>query len=234
MSSFFISYSRKDLAFAETLRKHIQLMDSGHDVFLDLYKIKTGVRWKQYLLSSVRKNDFFILILSNNSAISTFVQQEVKWVQQDELKTGVRKLFIIRIDDVPIPTYMSTFQVLNATGNFVIDFYKLMEGINGKASYFKIMHEKESDSPTGYWIKLYVDAPLPFLQKIEKVEYRFDYEFQCSKFVDAVEIVENKRGAYKKNYAVEFWISEPILVFIVLYLKSMRQITFEHRIPLYF
>jgi hypothetical protein len=234
MASFFISYSRKDLTFAENLRKHIQLLDSSHDVFLDLYKIKAGVRWKEYLLSSIRQNDFFILVLSKNSATSEYVKKEVGWVQQDEIKTGLRKLFVIRIDDVPIPPFISAFQVLNHTGNFVVDFYKLMEGINGKASYFKIIHEIQSDSPTGYWIKLFVESPVPFLKKIEKVEYRFDYEFHKSEYVDAVEIVENKKGAYKKNFAVEFWTGEPVLIFIVLYLKSIRQVTFEHRIPLYF
>src|SRR5215204_2157037 len=103
MSSFFISYSRKDLPFAEKLRKHIQLLDSGHDVFLDVYKIKTGAKWKDTLLANIRQNDYFILVLSTNAANSGYVQQEIRWVQQDELKTGIRKLFVFRIDEVPIP-----------------------------------------------------------------------------------------------------------------------------------
>lgn len=236
MASFFISYSRKDLPFAEKLRRHIQLLDSGHEVFLDIYTIKTGTKWKEALLTNIRLNDFFILILSQHSAVSKYVHKEIKWVQQDELKSGIRKLFIIRIDEVPIPPYMSAFQVLNATGNFVVDFYKLMEGINGKASYYRILHDRKPDTKydTGYRVKLYVEAPPAFLNLIDMVEYRFDYEFSGSEDVDPVELIEAKPGTWKNKFAVQFWISEPVLVFVVLYLKSIRQLTFEHRVPLYF
>lgn len=233
MPSFFISYSRKDLGFAEIIRKHLQLLDSGNDVFLDLYKLKAGVKWKEQLLSNIRKNDFFILILSSNSIGSKYVEEEIKCVRQSELKTGLRKLFVIRIDNVPIPDYMSTYQVLNATGNFTIDFYKLIEGINNKTSYYIIRHEISSDKPTGYWVKVFVEAPVYFLKLIEKVEYRFDYEFHNSQYVDAVEEINATRKSINDGFKVEFWTSEPILLFVVLYLKSIKQLTFEHKIPLY-
>lgn len=234
MSSFFISYSHKDLAYAEKIRKHLQLVDSSHNVFLDIYKLKTGIKWKEHLLMSIRNNDFFILILSSNSASSTFVQQEVKWVRQDERKKGIRKLFVIRIDEVPIPPYLEAFQVLNTTGNFAIDFYKLMDGLNSKASYYQIRHERSSDSRSGYKATLFVDAPAEYLKKIEMVEYRFDYEFEGNEDVDVVELLENTRSNVNKKFAVKFWFSEPVLVFVVIYLKSLQQITFEHRVPLYF
>ncbi|CAN5629923.1 hypothetical protein BH11BAC3_BH11BAC3_07970 [soil metagenome] len=174
------------------------------------------------------------MLLSKNSVISKFVQQEIKWVQQDELKTGLRKLFVIQLDDVSIPLNLSSFQVLANSGNFVIDFFNLITGINSKASYYDIAHESDTDSESGYNIKLYVNAPPKYLEKIEKVEYRFDEEFHYSESVWVVDSVERSKKSIATGFAISFWTNEPVLVFVVIYLKSIRQITFEHRVSLYF
>lgn len=229
MASFFISYSRADLAYAEKLRKHLQLIDSGNDIFLDLYNIKAGERWRDRLRRGIVQNQFFLLLLSGSSARSHWVTQEVQWVRQSELKAGLRKLFVLRLDDVRIPDQLAAFQILNLTGNFTIDFYKLMEGILAKNTYYTVLHSIKSDNETGYNVTLCIDAPKEFMRLVEVVEYRLDHEF-----ADPVQYVEETAAARANGFKINIWTSEPILVFVVIYLKTIRQVSIEHRVPIYF
>lgn len=152
MATFFISYSRKDGAeVANQLRNYISKLDSSHDVFLDIHSIKAGSNWKAELKRKISAADYFIYIHSPKGFLSANVKEELKWVKESELKSGMRKLFVYRIGYAELTADISPYQILDATENFAIDFYKLMTGIFSGHSFFNIEYDIELVDE--YWYK---------------------------------------------------------------------------------
>ncbi len=230
MATFFLSYSRKDSVYAESLRKHIELMDSAHDVFMDVFSIDPGDNWKNKLASNIDFRDYFILLLSKNALESKWVRNEIQIVRNSELETGLRKLFILRIDDVPIPSYLNEHQIQTVTGNFIIDFYKLMTSIHIGKSYFQVDENAATDFENGgYNIALWIDCPKDFKKLIELVEYRFDFGF-----VESIAGVEGTESSddRKNDFPIYYWTSEANTVFITIYLKNTKEIHFVHKVSI--
>ena len=230
MATFFLSYSRKDAAYAENLRKHIELLDSAHDVFMDVYSIKAGDNWRQRLIADIDRRDYFILLLSKSAIQSRYVRKEIQLVRASELETGLQKLFILRIDDVPIPPYLAEYQIQTVTGNFVVDFHKFMSSVLSGKSYFQVNENAENDLKNdGYYAVLWITGPKEFSKLIEQVEYRFDYGFGAD--VAGVEgsVVMTNR---KDDFEIGYWTSEANVVLVTLYLKNTKQIHFVHKVAI--
>jgi hypothetical protein len=101
MARFFISYSRTDSALAQQIRNHISLLDSKHTVFLDSKDILVGEEWEARLVHEIENADYFILLLSQASLSSKWVEREVQMITQRELDSGLMKLFILKLACVP-------------------------------------------------------------------------------------------------------------------------------------
>jgi hypothetical protein len=230
MAKFFLSYSSKDAGYAENLRKHIELLDSSNDVYMDKFSIPLGADWQQNLFRNIDTRDFFILILSKNAIETEFVEIEIKRVQKSELSSGIRKLYVIRIDDVEIPKYLMINQILNSSANFAVDFYKLMLGIRLGNSHFEIAESVSNETKhDGYNVKLWVKCDRKLLKLIDLVEFRFDSWFEeATAGVEGTKESKNK----KSNFAVSFWTSEASVVFITIYLTNTKQIHFIHKVTI--
>ncbi|TGV29649.1 toll/interleukin-1 receptor domain-containing protein, partial [Mesorhizobium sp. M00.F.Ca.ET.186.01.1.1] len=70
----FISHSSKDKLFARLLAT--DLADSGHSPWLDEWQIKVGESIPASISLALQKSDYVLVILSNNSVESQWVQQE--------------------------------------------------------------------------------------------------------------------------------------------------------------
>jgi TIR domain-containing protein len=241
MARVFISYSRKDKAIAEQIRDHISLLDSKHYVFLDSKDITTGEDWGKRLLYEIETADFMILVLSKASLKSDWVEKETEWATREELKTGVKKLYVYKIDNAVTPEFLTTRQILIATGNFTIDFYRLMEGIFQRHSFFTVKHSLELENESYYQGNIWIEAPEKFLELIYMVEYRFDYNFWDKKpkspkdkgtISGKIETLKNTPGNIQSKFIKPFRTMQHFTVFIMLYLKNAKELYFVHPVHL--
>lgn len=227
MSGFFISYSRKDSAYANKIRNHISRLDSTHDVFLDITSIKVGANWKAELQRKIYACDFFIFIHSAESLKSKLVSQELAWVAESELKTGMRKMIVYRINFAEIIPAIANYQVLDASDNFTIDFYKLMQGVYAGNSFYDVMYEIKLMDEYWYEGKIWIDAPLEFLKKIQMVEYRLDYGWDDK---HRIQTVKSGTLSLKNKFRITFHTKYHFTLFAMLYLWNTRELPFIKKI----
>jgi hypothetical protein len=74
--NFFVSYSSKDRSYAEILQK--VLLSKNYSVFMDVRTIPPGDDWKEAINNGVKTCEALLLLVSNNSAASSWVKQEVE------------------------------------------------------------------------------------------------------------------------------------------------------------
>jgi len=80
MSSVFLSYSTKDQEAARFIASH--LAASGADVFIDFAKLRAGKDFTEQLRQQIETCDYFVLVLSPNSAKSKWVKAEVDYAHE--------------------------------------------------------------------------------------------------------------------------------------------------------
>ncbi|MFP5260972.1 MAG: toll/interleukin-1 receptor domain-containing protein [Blastocatellia bacterium] len=96
-SSCFISYSSKNHAFAENLYKHLQ--DIGVRCWFAPEDLKIGDKFRQRIDEAIRFHDKLLLILSEDSIASAWVEDEVEAALERERLENRLILFPVRIDD---------------------------------------------------------------------------------------------------------------------------------------
>jgi hypothetical protein len=96
--SCFISYSSKDQEFADRL--HADLQSKGVRVWFAPHDMKIGARIRPTIDESIRVYDKLLLVLSEHSVSSQWVEQEVETALTKEREPeGKTVLFPVRIDD---------------------------------------------------------------------------------------------------------------------------------------
>jgi len=95
--SCFISYSSKDQHFAERL--HTDLQARGVRVWFAPHDMKTGARIRPTIDESIRVYDKLLLVLSEASVNSQWVEQEVETALSREREVGHDVLFPVRLDN---------------------------------------------------------------------------------------------------------------------------------------
>jgi hypothetical protein len=94
--SCFISYSSKDQDFAEQLYADLR----SHNVrcWFAPEDIKIGDRIRDRIDQSIREHDKLLLVLSQHSVASQWVEQEVETALEKERKENRTVLFPVRLD----------------------------------------------------------------------------------------------------------------------------------------
>ncbi len=95
--SCFISYSSKDQEFADRL--YADLQNKGVRCWFAPEDLKIGDRIRDRIDESIRLRDKLLLILSENSIASEWVEHEVESALEEERRRGRTILFPIRLDD---------------------------------------------------------------------------------------------------------------------------------------
>lgn len=117
--SCFISYSSTDQEFVDTL--YADLQDKGVRCWLAPNDMRIGAPIRPAIDASIQNYDKLLLILSETSLASQWVEQEVETALAKERKTGRTVLFPIRIDDAVLsvgtgwPAYLKNTRNI---GNF--------------------------------------------------------------------------------------------------------------------
>ncbi len=100
--SCFISYSSKDEGFAKKLYDDLQ--NRGVRCWYALESMKTGDKMRSAIDSGIRSNDKLLVILSENSIDSAWVEKEVETAMEEERKRRQTVLFPVRLDDAVMQT----------------------------------------------------------------------------------------------------------------------------------
>jgi uncharacterized protein YjbI with pentapeptide repeats len=95
--SCFISYSTKDEEFANRL--HSRLRDAKARVWFAPEDIKGGEKIYEQIERAIQLHDRLLLVLSENSLRSNWVESEIRKAIETEKRENRRKLFPIRITD---------------------------------------------------------------------------------------------------------------------------------------
>ena len=95
--SCFISYSTNDQEFAERL--HADLQAKGVRCWFAPEDLKIGDRFQERIEESIRVHDKLLLVLSENSVVSPWVEREVQAAFEREHRSKKLVLFPIRVDE---------------------------------------------------------------------------------------------------------------------------------------
>src|SRR5512136_1007206 len=93
MADVFISYSRKDIAFARLIQE--SLKQSQVDTWIDWERIPVGEKWWPEIREAIENANVFMFIISNNSIGSNVCKDEIDLA----LKNNKRIIPII-VDDL--------------------------------------------------------------------------------------------------------------------------------------
>jgi hypothetical protein len=74
-ADIFISYSRKDIAFARLIRSSLQA--SGLDTWIDWDRIPVGERWWDEICRAIERSNVFMFIISASSTGSPVCRDEI-------------------------------------------------------------------------------------------------------------------------------------------------------------
>ncbi len=96
--SCFISYSNKDQAFAK--RIHADLQNEGVRCWFAPEDLKIGDKIRQSIDDAIRIYDKLLLVISENSIFSEWVEKEVETSFEKERQNKTTVLFPIRLDDI--------------------------------------------------------------------------------------------------------------------------------------
>jgi hypothetical protein len=99
----FISYSHRDSQFVAELQA--ALTPAKFDVWRDVHSLRAGDRWPRKLGDAIAASPIFILIWSDGSATSDFV--ELEWTIAIALK---RTICLIALDDTAVPPTLAPYQ----------------------------------------------------------------------------------------------------------------------------
>ena len=97
----FISHSSNDKDFVRKLKADLDAQNL--DVWFDEQRLNPGDSIVQGVSEGLRDTDYFILVVSQNSLNSQWVQQEFNSAMMSELSGKGVIVLPIRIDDTPIP-----------------------------------------------------------------------------------------------------------------------------------
>lgn len=84
MSQIFISYSRKDIEFVDRLAN--DLTNAGFKVWYDLSGLEAGSQWGNEIQKAIDASQYFLVVLSQNSVQSNWVEREFLRASDQGLK----------------------------------------------------------------------------------------------------------------------------------------------------
>ena len=96
LGGIFISYSRDDCKFVDKIYKRLQ--DDGANVWLDRHDMLAGDLQRQ-VGRAIRLNDIVLLVLSESSVESDWVEHELEQARQKEKEEGRDVLCPVALDD---------------------------------------------------------------------------------------------------------------------------------------
>jgi len=110
MAKIFISYSRKDIGFIRKLAGDLE--KAGYDVWWDLSDLRGGDDWLRVIPAEIEASEYFIVVLSPNSAVSDWVKKEYT----QALSFG-KKIIPVMLARSTVPFALNTINYVDFTSD---------------------------------------------------------------------------------------------------------------------
>ena len=143
--SCFISYSHKDEEFAERLRSGLQ--GKGVRCWYTPHDLPIGARIRPAIDSSIQVYDKLLLVLSEHSVNSQWVEQEVETALRREREKNATVLFPVRLDDSAF-SVKAGWPALIANTRHIGDFRKWKEPDMFEATFGRLLRDLQSAAGT--------------------------------------------------------------------------------------
>lgn len=143
--SCFISYSSKDQDFAERL--HADLQNKGVRCWFAPEDMKIGDKLRPTIDQSIRLHEKLLLILSETSVTSQWVEQEVETALERERKENRPVLFPVRIDDTVMEVTDGWPSLIRNTRH-IGDFRNWKDHDPYKKAFDRLLRDLKTPGPT--------------------------------------------------------------------------------------
>jgi TIR domain len=110
----FISYSHRDLNFVRRLSE--DLRHYGYEVWLDEREIQVGQSIARSIRKGIERSDFFLLVISEPSNQSTWVQHELDAALQAEIRGELRGVLPLLREQAKLPSLLDGRLYADFTG----------------------------------------------------------------------------------------------------------------------
>jgi hypothetical protein len=135
----FVSYSGHDKPIVDRIVS--ELKEDKHDIWLDHLEIKPGDNIEAKIESGLRDADALVVVVSENSFKSPWVQREVAAIALQGISKRRRLIYPLRIDKSPIPSYLAEYVVLDLAEDFEAGMQRLKSALHRPPS--KAVQEKQ-------------------------------------------------------------------------------------------
>jgi hypothetical protein len=142
--SCFISYSSKDGDFARKL--HTDLQDKGVRCWFAPHDMKIGAKILDTLDEAIRLRDKVLLVLSEASIASEWVEDEVTKAFEEERQRGGVVLFPVRVDDAVLETREAWASKLRR-GRHIGDFRGWKDHDTYQKALERVLRDLRVDTP---------------------------------------------------------------------------------------
>jgi hypothetical protein len=144
LASCYISYSPEDEEFATLLRNG--LIEAGLRVWFAPADMQGGKKMHEQISQAIRDQDKLLLVLSEYSLKSPWVETEIRKARRMEQQTGYQKLFPIRLVDIVTLRSWECFDAdtgedlaVEVREYFISDFSNWNEPDAFKAAFAKLL-----------------------------------------------------------------------------------------------
>ncbi len=144
--SCFISYSSKDQEFAEHL--HADLQSKGVRVWFAPDDLKIGDKFRMEVDRAIRIYDKLLIVLSENSITSPWVEKEVETAFEKERRENRIVLFPIRLDDSIMKTDQAWAADIRRTRH-IGDFSRWKNHDSYQAALERLLRDLKAAAPGG-------------------------------------------------------------------------------------
>ena len=142
--SCFISYSSKDQDFAERL--YADLQNKGVRCWFAPEDMKIGDKIRDRIDQSIRLHDKLLLVLSEHSINSEWVEDEVDAAYEQERTRGKTVLFPIRLDDAVMETDEAWAAKLKRSRH-IGDFTKWKDHDSYQKAFDRLLRDLKAEKP---------------------------------------------------------------------------------------
>jgi len=140
--SCFISYSKKDEEFAKRL--YTDLQTEGVGCWLDSEDLKIGRKIRLEIEKAIRIHDKLLLVLSESSLKSTWVDDEVETAFEKERKENKSVLFPVRLDETIFETEVAWAADIRRTRH-IGDFKNWQNHTDYKKGFDRLLRDLKAD-----------------------------------------------------------------------------------------
>lgn len=134
----FISHSHQDKPVVGLIVERLKL--DGHEVWIDHLKLKPGDNISRKIQEGIATADAFLVVVSQNSLSSKWVQQEFSSLALNELSKREPKIIPVLIDESTVPSYLSNYLYIDLSRD-------LAGGLDSLAKSLRVVQRKDLTTP---------------------------------------------------------------------------------------